>query len=308
VIAVSGSRGRLSVSAALACAVAATLMVGGCSSSDAQRGQAAPSSSSVAVDRALHEKLPADVLSRGKLIVVTDASYPPIESFDEDGQTVIGVDPDIAKALGALIGVAIEFRNADFGTLIDLVKTGGADMVMSGMTDTPAREKDLDFVNYFAAGTSIEVQRGNPQLITDPKSLCGQPVAVEGDTTQEALVQRYQAKCSEPITVLTGTTNDDALVLLRTGRVVAVLMDYPPAERLTTDPKTHAHYELSTTSQYEPGLYGIGLAKESTQLRDVVSEALDELIRSGKYQEILDDWNVGHGAVAQASINAASGS
>jgi polar amino acid transport system substrate-binding protein len=307
-MAVSGSRGRLSASAVLVCALAAALTVAGCGSSAAEQQQMAPKSSTVTVDRSLHDKLPADILSRGTLTVVTDASYPPIESFDEDGQTVVGVDPDIASALGALLGVQIEFRNADFGTLIDLVKNGEADMVMSAMTDTTTREADLDFVNYFAAGTSIVVQRGNPQLITDPTSLCGQSVAVEGGTTQETLVERYQTKCGEPITVLTGTTNDDALVLLRTGRVVAVLMDYPPAEWLTTDPKTHAHYELSSTSQYEPGLYGIGFAKERTALRDAVSDALGVLITSGTYQEILDDWNVGHGAVAQASINAASGS
>lgn len=292
----------------LVCALAAALTVAGCGSSTAEQEQTAPSSSAVTLDQSLHQKLPADILSRGTLIVVTDASYPPIESFDEDGQTVIGVDPDIAVEIGAVLGVDIAFHNADFGTLIDVVNSGEADMVMSAMTDTPDREADLDFVNYFAAGTSIVVQRGNPQVVTDLASLCGQSIAVEEGTTQQALAERYRAKCASPLTVLTGTTNDDALVLLRTGRVVAVLMDYPPAEWLTTDPKTHAHYELSTTSQYEPGLYGIGIAKGRTDLRDVVRDALAALIANGTYQAILDKWNVGHGAVAQASINAASGS
>lgn len=306
-ITVNGWRGRRYLPGVLAVVVAAIVVAGGCGSTTEQ-GQPESSAATPQVDQSLRDRLPADILSRGEITVVTDASYPPIESFDEDGQTVIGVDPDIASAIGALVGVRIVLRNADFGTLIDLVKSGEADMVMSAMTDTPAREADLDFVNYFAAGTSIVVQRGNPQLITDPTSLCGESVAVEEGTTQEALVARYQSKCSAPISVLTGTTNDDALVLLRTGRVVAVLMDYPPAEWLTTDPKTHAHYELSSTSQYEPGLYGIGLAKDRSALRDVVADALGELIENGTYQAILDEWNVGHGAVTQASINAASGS
>jgi polar amino acid transport system substrate-binding protein len=290
----------------VAIAVSAMLIVGGCGSTSEQNTED-PAPTTAVVDRILHDRLPADILSRGTLTVVTDASYPPIESFDEDGQTVVGLDPDIATAIGAVLGVEIAFRNADFGTLLDLVKAGDADLVMSAMTDTRAREADVDFVNYFAAGTSIVVQRGNPQLITDPVSLCGHSVAVEEGTTQEALVGRYQAKCDSPITVLTGTTNDDALVLLRTGRVVAVLMDYPPAEWLTTDPKTHAHYELSSTSQYEPGLYGIGIAKDRAELRDVVRDALGVLIENGTYQAILDEWNVGHGAVGQPSINAASG-
>lgn len=291
----------------VAAALAVILLAGGCGSTE-QPGRAETETSAPQVDQVLRDRLPDDIASRGSIVVVTDASYPPIESFDEDGQTVIGVDPDIAAAIGAVLGVDIAFHNADFGTLIDVVKSGEADMVMSAMTDTPDREADLDFVNYFAAGTSIVVQRGNPQVVTDLASLCGQSIAVEEGTTQQALAERYRAKCASPLTVLTGTTNDDALVLLRTGRVVAVLMDYPPAEWLTTDPKTHANYELSTTSQYEPGLYGIGIAKDRTDLRDVVRDALAALIANGTYQAILDKWNVGHGAVAQASINAASGS
>lgn len=288
-------------------ALAAALAVAGCTNLSHESSSSAAAPARLTVDAALHDRLPADILARGQLRVVTDASYPPIESFAADGVSIVGVDPDIGAALGAVLGIPVIFRNADFGTLIDLVTAGEADMVMTAMTDTAEREASLDFVDYFAAGTSIVVQRGNPVSVTDLASLCGHPVAVEEGTTQEALIARYQPRCATPITVLTGTTNDDALVLLRTGRVVAVLMDYPPAEWLTTDPKTHAHYELATTSQYEPGLYGIGFAKDRSELRDAVHDALVILLESGRYQEILDHWDVSHGAVSEVSINAASG-
>ncbi|MEO7126520.1 MAG: ABC transporter substrate-binding protein [Nakamurella sp.] len=291
-----------SVLAVVACLA---LLVGGCSNRvEAEPGAAAKAT--VSVDSQLHDRLPADIVKRGELQVVTDASYPPIESFADDGQTIVGVDPDIAQALAAVLGVKVTLHNVDFGALIDRVAAGKADMAMSAMTDTRAREARLDFVNYFAAGTSIVVQRGNPESVTDLGSLCGRTVAVEKDTTQESLIGRYQSRCGNAITVLTGTSNDDALLLLRTGRAVAVLMDYPPAEWLTTDPKTHAHYEMSTTAQYEPGLYGIGFAKGNATLRDVVRDALGQLIANGTYQAILDRWNVGHGAVTGVSINAAT--
>lgn len=263
---------------------------------------------SLQMKSSLHDRLPADVRSRGTLRVVTDASYPPVESFAEDGQTIVGFDPDLAAAIGKVLGVEIEMSNVDFAGIVDYIADGKADMAMSAMTDTAEREQRLDFVNYFSAGTSIVVQRGNPHAISDISDLCGQTVAVESGTTQQDLLARRQAKCSKPMDVQDRPTNDDALVLLRTGRAVAILMDFPPAELLTTDPRTHAQYELATTTQFEPGLYGIGIAKGDTALRDVVHDALGELVSDGVYQAVLDKWGVGAGAVTRVSINAAGGS
>lgn len=273
----------------------------------ASDGEATAAVATAKLDQALHDRLPAEIRDRGTVLVLTDASYPPIESVGDDGRTPVGVDPDLAAALGTVLGVEFSLSNADFGTLIDRVEAGDADLVMSAMTDTAAREKQLDFINYFSAGTSIVVRRGNPELITELESLCGHAVAVEAGTTQELLVARYQAKCASPITVVSGETNDDALVQLRTGRAIAVLMDFPPAEFLTTEPDTHANYELASTAQYEPGLYGIGVAKDRADLRDAIADALTRLVDSGVYQQILEKWNVGAGAIANVSVNAASG-
>jgi len=84
----------------------------------------------------------------------------------------------------------------------------------------------------------------------------------------------------------------------------AVLNDYPPATELSTDPRTRSHYQLASTTQYEPGLYGIAVAKDQPRLRNAVKAALDQLIDSGEYAEVLRRWNVADGAVTQASINA----
>ena len=135
---------------------------------------------------------------------------------------------------------------------------GDIDLAMSAMTDTAARARKVDFVNYFSAGTAIVVQRGNPAGITDIRGLCGRVVAVEGGTTQVDLLARAQVNCPAlPIIVRTYATNSDALVQLRTGRAVAVLNDLPPAVFLVNDPRTKSYYQLASTTQYEPGLYGV---------------------------------------------------
>ena len=290
------------LSAALA---AAALASGAAACGDA--GQPARRSAPTAgYDRALHDALPAAIRRRGTLRVVTDASYAPASSFAPDGRTIVGFEPDLGAAIGRVLGVEVRFRDVTFTTVLGHVVHHRADLVMSAMTDTPQRERRVDFVNYFSAGTGIVVQRGNPAGITDLAGLCGRIVAVEAGTVQVDLLRRSQRHChGGRIVIRTFETNADALLHLRTGRASAVLNDYPPATELTTSPSTRAHYQLASTAQYEPGLYGIAVAKDRPRLRDAVRAALTRVMRSGEYAAILRRWNVADGAIETASVNAA---
>jgi len=255
-------------------------------------------------DQALHDRLPQSVRDRGVLRVGTDASYAPMSSFGPDGRTIVGLEPTLGAEIGRVLGVRVAFVNSDFTKLISAVAGGDLDLAMSAMTDTPERAREIDFVNYFSAGTSILVQRGNPAGVTDIKDLCGKVVAVETGTTQVDLLARSQANCDgQRITVMTYPTNSDALVQLRTGRVIAVLNDFPPASLLSNDPRTRSNYQLASTTQYEPGLYGIVVAKGQAGLRDAVQGACEELLRSGVYAEILARWDVRDGGLSHVSIN-----
>ncbi|GAB3594408.1 ABC transporter substrate-binding protein [Angustibacter peucedani] len=254
-------------------------------------------------DRALHDLLPQSVRDKGVIVVGTDASYAPMSFFGPDGRTIVGMEPDLAAAVGTVLGVPLKFENVDFTEILPRVEKGTLDLGVSAMTDTTEREKAVDFVNYFSAGTSIVVQRGNPTGITDVKDLCGKVVAVEEGTTQVDLMQRSQANCTTPIKLKTFPTNSDALVQLRTGRAAAVLNDFPPASYLSNDARTKSHYQLASTTQYEPGLYGMAVSKEQTGLRDAVEGALEQLVRDGGYRTVLQQWNVQAGGVDEVTIN-----
>jgi len=256
------------------------------------------------LDPALHDLLPQSVKDQGFLRVGTEASYAPMESYAPDGRTIIGMDPDLGLEMGRVLGVRIQFVATDFGELLANLGRGDLDLAMSAMTDTPERAKTVDFVNYFSAGTAIVVQRGNPAGVTELNDLCGKVVAVEKDTTQVDLLARTQSNCgAHRIIVKAYATNSDALLELRTGRAVAVLNDLPPAAFLVNDARTRSQYQLASTMQYEPGLYGIAVAKSQPGLRDGVEGALQELMRSGVYADVLARWNVQTGAVQQISVN-----
>ena len=257
-----------------------------------------------AFDQRLHDRLPPDVREAGVLEFATDASYAPASSFAPDGRTIIGFEPDLAAAMSTVLGIRIEMVVTDFEEAPDAVAAQEVDAVMSAMTDTREREERLDFVNYFSAGSSIVVQRGNPHGVAELGDLCGLVVAVEDATVQVDLLERSQPHCGDqPMDIRTFDTNDDALVELRTGRAAAVLNDYPPAVHLTTDERTQGDYQLASDVQYEPGLYGIGVAQDRPQLRDALQATLERLLTTGVYEHVLREWDVDEGAIRTISVN-----
>lgn len=286
--------------------VAIVLLAGGCGENAEPESTAIRPGDTVSVNEEIRQLLPESIRERGTIRFATDPSYAPMESYAADGRTVIGLDADLAAALGSVLGIKIEMVPADFSTALDDTASGEFDGVLSAMTDTVEREKTADFINYFSAGTSILVRRGNPSGVSDLKDLCGKVVAVEQSTVQQDLLKRSQQGCgANPITIRTFKNNSDALLQLRTGRAVAILNDYPPAAELASDPATRTHYQLASTVQYEPGLYGLAVAKNNTELRDALYGALGELMRTGVYNELLLRWGLTTGALQASSINGA---
>jgi polar amino acid transport system substrate-binding protein len=131
-------------------------------------------------------------------------------------------------------------------------------------------------------------------------------VAIEQGTTQADLLHRSQSGCgSTPIKIKEYKTNGDALLQLRTGRAAAVLNDFPSATYLASDSRTSNYYQLASAAQYEPGMIGIPFAKGNKQLRDAVKAALDKIIASGVYGDLLTRWGLSAGAVKGAVVNGA---
>jgi len=276
--------------------------VAGCARTTGKTGAAAP-----AVDKALHDRLPADILAAGVVRVAGGGStYPPLTSFAEDGQTRVGLEPDLLAALAGVLGIRFDTVGGDFTEHLKRVREHDVDLAVDSMSDTAERERSVDFVTYFSAGTSILVKRGNPGAITALDHLCGKRVGVEDGATQEDLAARSQARCgSHPIVVRVYDENAEAVVQLRAGSIDAILLDYPVAVALSTDPKTRTFFQLASDTQFEPVPAGIAVAKDRPQLRDTICAALNSLIASGEYRKILGRWGMSTAMVEKSVIDAA---
>ena len=291
---------------ATAVAVTAVATATACSSSSG--GHTSSNSATIKTDTRLHASLPAALRERGVLRIATDATYAPASSYAANGRTIIGFDADLGMAIAKVLGLKGQVIDHDFQSLRSFLNAGHTDLIMSAMTDTAARERQVDFVDYFSAGTAIVVQRGNPAAITDLGSLCGLSVAVEAGTVQQSLLAAEQKRCgAKKMTVHATGNNSEALLLVRTGRAKAILLDYPPAALVTTAPATSDLYQLATTAQYEPAPYGVGVSKKLPALRNAVRDALTELMKSGAYRAILRKWHVQSGALDRVTVNSAGG-
>src|ERR1700704_1948815 len=124
---------------------------------------------------------PLSIKSAGKIVFCSDITYPPEESYV--GTKAVGSDIDFGTAIAAKMGVKAEFKNTTFDSIIAALVGKKCDAIISGMNDTAARRKQVDFVDYLKVGQSLMVKKGNPEHISALASLAGKRVSVESGTT-----------------------------------------------------------------------------------------------------------------------------
>ncbi len=253
---------------------------------------------------AIAATVPASIHSSGNLVVALDASYPPNEFLASDGSTIVGMDADLSNAIAQTMGLKAKLVNATFDTIIPGIVAGKYDMGASSFTDTKAREKVVDFVDYFSAGESFYVKSGAP-LVTSLQDLCGKSVAVESGTTEETDAKAQSAKCTatgkSKVDVLTFGTQTEANVAVSSGRADAGFADSPVAAYIVS---TSNGVFQNSGAPIGVAPYGLALAKNKG-LTSPVQAAVNLLISNGVYTQILAKWGLQAGAVTQASVNGA---
>jgi polar amino acid transport system substrate-binding protein len=133
------------------------------------------------------------------------------------------------------------------------------------------------------------VPTGNPDNIQSLEDLCGLTAAVQVGTIQVDMLNDQNDSCDEAITIITFDTNPLAVEDLRTGGADANFSDYPVAAEDAA--KSDGELEVVET-QIAPEPYGIGVRKESPELKQAISDALQAIIDSGEYEDILVDWDL----------------
>jgi polar amino acid transport system substrate-binding protein len=282
--------------AVLACTLLLLAACGGGSSGGNQKVQTQSS-----VDSAAAAKLPSALKSAGTVKVATDASYAPNEFFASDNKTIQGMDVDLGEAIGKVLGLKFQFVNVSFDSIIPNLGSR-YDVGMSSFTDNKEREKVVDMVDYFSAGTSFIAKKGSSLNPTSVADLCGKTAAVEKGTTQLDDLNAQKKKCK--LTILAFPDQNGANLALQSGRADVVMADSPVAAYAAK--QSNGAFTL-VGQAYGTAPYGIAVPKDSAHagLADAISMALADLDKSGTYQQILQKWGVQAGAVTSFGLNGA---
>lgn len=184
---------------------AGTLLLTACG--DQTDSAAEKDSGTASADKApLADLVPQAIKDKGEIKVGSDIAYPPVEFKDKSGKTV-GIDPDLADALGKQLGVKFVFENGTFDTLLTGLRSKRYDLAMSAMTDTKDRQdgvdsetkkkvgEGVDFIDYFTAGVSIYTKKGDDKGISTWSDLCGKRLVVQRGTVSHDLAKAESAKC-----------------------------------------------------------------------------------------------------------------
>jgi polar amino acid transport system substrate-binding protein len=173
---------------------------------------------------------------------------------------------------------------------------------MSSFTDNPAREKVVDFVTYYNAGT----QWASKDSAFDPDNACGKKVAVQTGTVQDTddLPARQKKCAGNAIQIQRYDAQDEATNAVVLGKADAVLADSPVMAGAVK--KVGGGLAL-VGSVYDAAPYGIAIPKTAGTTKDAVLGAVKALVSDGTYKAILDKWGVSSGAITDPVINGAAG-
>ena len=268
----------LMTAAALVLSLAAC---GSTASSAASSEAASPeAASSDAASSSETETAELSTVEPGKLIMSTNAAFPPYEMTTDSGEFE-GIDIETAQAIADKLGLELQIDDMDFDAALLAVQQGKSDMVMAGVTVTDERQNVMDFTDSYATGIqSIIVKEDSDIASVD--DLAGKKIGTQRGTTGYLY-------CSDDFGDENVVAYDDGLTavqMLNNGQVDCVVIDNAPAKEFIA---ANPGLKLLDTAYVEES-YAIGIGKGNTELKDAINTALEELKADGTLQAIVDKY------------------
>lgn len=215
-----------------------------------------------------------------KLVMGTNASFPPYE-FVDDNNNIVGIDAEIAAAVAEKMGYELEIKDMEFDSLITAVQSGSIDFALAGMTVTDERKESVNFSDTYATGVQVIIV-AEGSTIKAVEDLSGKKIGVQAGTTGDIyctdefgqdMVKQYK-------------NGAEAVAALKNGQVDCVVIDNEPAKNYV---KANEGLTILKTAYAEED-YAAAISKENTELLDNFNKALAELKESGKIAEIINKY------------------
>lgn len=219
-----------------------------------------------------------------KIVIASDATWPPMEFVDEAGD-IVGFDIDLMAALAEEAGFEYEVRNTNWDGIFAGLANGAYDAVISSVTITDERKKAMNFTEPYINAGQILLTRVDLEGVSELEDMKGKSVGVQQGTTGDFAV--------EAITAIDRRAYDDiglAVQDLLNGNVDGVVCDSPiAADYVMNNPNFKGKLKI-VGEPFTSEFLGIAVQKDNVELLETLNAALAEVIASGKRDQLVDKW------------------
>ena len=275
---------------ALTMAMAMVLSLAACGGNSGSKSQSSAasagsaSSASASASASTSEPAGLKTIEEGKLIMSTNASFPPYEMTDDSGK-IVGIDAEIAEAIANKLGLELVIDDMDFDAALLAAQQGKSDMVMAGVTVNEDRLLVMDFSDSYATGVQVVIVKEGSDVTMD--NLGEKMIGAQRGTTGYI----YASDTPEnggygEDNVIAYDNGATAVQALKNGQVDCVIIDNAPAQEYV---KANPGLTI-LEGEWVTEDYAIGMAKGNTALVEAVNGALAELTADGTVQAILDKY------------------
>ena len=220
-----------------------------------------------------------NTIESGKLIMSTNAAFPPYEMVADDG-SYEGIDVEVAGAIAEKLGLTLEVDDMDFDAALLAVQQNKSDIVMAGVTVTEDRKLVMNFSDSYATGVQVVIVKEGSDVTLD--NLGEKMIGTQRGTT--GYIYTSDDYGDDHVTAYDNGAS--AVQALINGQVDCVVIDSAPAEAFVA-----ANPGLTILdTEYVTENYAIGVNKDNTALLDAINQALAELTADGTIQAIVDKY------------------
>ncbi|GLY37710.1 putative amino acid ABC transporter, substrate-binding protein [Amycolatopsis sp. NBRC 101858] len=251
--------------------------------------------------------VPADIRTRGTLVVGTTGNgTPPLSFRADDDKTVIGVEPDLAQLVADVLGLKLDLQASSWENLFLSVENRQFDAGFSNITVTEERKDKYDFATYRKDTIAFEVKNEKNVAVKEAKDIAGLTVGVGAGTNQEQILLRWDQQNKSaglaPVKFQYYQATSDYYLALQSGRIDAYVGPNPTsAYHVAVEGKTKIVGTVSGGGTIPADI--AAMTKKDDGLVKALQQALDTVIKNGQYAEVLKRWNLASEALPASEVN-----
>lgn len=236
--------------------------------------------------------------AKAKLVVGTNAPFPPFEEYNDTLGTFVGFDMDIAKLVADALGRELVIRNFnDFDLLLATVGQGGVDVSMAAITMSGTkgaqRNQTMDFSDpYYSANQGIIVRSGDAftcgsdQICTQQEVL-GHTIGVQSGTTSEGWVDEFITN-NQTEEIFRYRDVVDEINALKNSIYQLMIIDEGPARAIVSGSGGQLKFAGTIITNE---LYGIAVANNDPKgYLPTINSVLQQIKQDGRYDDLLRKW------------------